>query len=93
MSTSLPSEMLGGSHDPASRSGLTQVSGPQAGVVVSGLGLTGFLYAEGVALPTALGATVAAVAGLVMLVQAPREILEMVKLLREIKRLGLGQKP
>jgi hypothetical protein len=93
MSTPLPPEMVSGPHDPASRPGLTQVSGPQAGVVVSGLGLTGFLYADGVPLQTALGATVAAVAGLVMLVQAPREIIEMIKLLREIKRLGSGREP
>lgn len=91
MSTPLPPEMLGGSHDPVSRPGRAQVSGPQAGVVISGLGLTGFLNAGGVPLPTALGATIAAVTGLVMSVQAPHEIVEMVKLLREIKHLGSGR--
>ena len=73
--------------------GLTQVGGPQSGVVVSGLGLMGFLYAEGVPLQTALGMTVVAVAGLVMLVQAPRQIVEIVKLLRQIKRLGSEREP
>jgi predicted signal transduction protein with EAL and GGDEF domain len=61
-------------------------------IVISGLGLIAFLSAQGVPLQIAVVVTVSVVALLVVLVVAPRELLEMVRLLREIRRLGLEER-